>query len=160
MNHPDPLEEEQSSKPDQSAYASQGTSIQTRSQTARQMPASNQGVLRHIGKSTNPGSGSRAFETAAKNSPPAKVPWQYRLRPTRERTHRAYWDVTSTLSLIVNAILIGLLIIMAGQIKNLKSTMNDLLGGVYGDFAKINKHADPGSVRNTRQPAGTIEYSA
>jgi hypothetical protein len=95
------------------------------------------------GKGINPGLRLRAFEAAARNAPPAKVPMKYLLRPNRELARKAYWDVAAALSLIVNAILVGVLLVMAVQLKNLKSTLNGLLGGLYGNFvlmdnAKIN----------------------
>ncbi len=81
-----------------------------------------------------------------------KFPWKYRLRPTRETTHRAYWDVATTFSLVVNVLLVGLLIIMALQIRNLKTTVNalnplgnNLLGGLYGNFVKM----DQASINTT-----------
>ena len=102
-------------------------------------------------RDNNPGQRLRAFEAAAKKAPPARVPWRFRLRPTRERTHRAYWDVTTTISLIVNAILVGVLFIMYGQIRNLQTsvntTVNRLLGGLYGNFVKM----DQASINTTIQ---------
>jgi len=100
----------------------------------------------------NPGQRLHAFEEAAKEAPPAKIPWIYRLRPTGETTHRAYWDVASTFSLIVNVILVGVLLVMAFQIKNLKTTVNALtgmgnnaLGGLYANFVKM----DEASINTT-----------
>jgi hypothetical protein len=100
----------------------------------------------------NPGRRLHAFEEAAKEAPPAKIPWIYRLRPTGETTHRAYWDVASTLSLIVNIILVAVLLVMAFQIKNLKTTVNGLtglgnnaLGGLYANFVKM----DQASINTT-----------
>jgi hypothetical protein len=93
----------------------------------------------------NPGRRLHEFESAAKNSPPARIPWQYRLRPNRELTHRAYWDVVATFSLIFNALLICVLVVMSGQISNLKSTVNNLLGGLYGNFVKM----DQASINTT-----------
>jgi hypothetical protein len=89
------------------------------------------------GKGINPGLRLRAFEAAARNAPPAKVPMKYLLRPNRELTRRAYWDVAAALSLIVNAILVGVLLVMAIQLKNLKSTLNGLLGGLYSNFVQM-----------------------
>jgi hypothetical protein len=100
----------------------------------------------------NPGRRLHAFETAAKETPPAKIPWIYRIRPTGETTHRAYWDVASTFSLIVNVILVGVLLVMAFQINNLKTTVNALktlgnnaLGGLYANFVKM----DEASINTT-----------
>jgi hypothetical protein len=81
----------------------------------------------------------RAFEAAAKKAPPAKVPLRYRLRPNRELTRRAYWDVASAVSLIVNVILVSVLFIMAAQLKNLKTTVNGLLGGLYSNLVEMDK---------------------
>jgi len=67
------------------------------------------------------------------------VPFKYRLRPNRELTRRAYWDVTAALSLLVNAILVAVLVIMAGQIKGLKTTVSGLLGGLYGNFVEMDQ---------------------
>lgn len=94
----------------------------------------------------NPGRRLHAFESAAKNAPTAKIPWHYRLRPNRERIHRAYWDVTGTISLIINVILLCVLVVMAFQIKNLKTTVNtvnalanNMLGGLYGNFVQMDQ---------------------
>ena len=104
------------------------------------------------GDKNNPGRRLHAFEAAARKTQPAKIPWKYRLLPTREATHRAYWDVAATFSLIVNIILVCILIIMALQIRNLKTTMNELntlgnnmLGGLYGNFVKM----DQASINTT-----------
>jgi hypothetical protein len=104
------------------------------------------GIPGRAGNENNPGRRLHAFEAAAKKSQRAKIPWKYRVRPTRESTHRAYWDVATTFSLIVNVILVGLLIVMAYQIRNLKSTVNalnalgnNLLGGLYANFVKMDQ---------------------
>jgi hypothetical protein len=81
----------------------------------------------------------RAFMSPPMSLPPEKEPKKFSLKPTRERTHRAYWDVAGTFSLIVNAILIAVLVIMAGQIKNMKSMISNLLGGLYGNFVEMDK---------------------
>jgi len=100
----------------------------------------------------NPGRRLRAFEESGKEAPPARIPWKYRVRPTRETTHRAYWDVATTFSLIVNLILVGLVLVLALQIRNLKMTVNSLndlgnnvLGGLYGNFVKM----DEASINTT-----------
>jgi hypothetical protein len=121
-------------------------------QAAAPVQGSGAGIPAHSADGTNPGRRLHAFETAAKEAPAAKIPWKYRVRPTRETTHRAYWDVATTFSLIVNIILVGLLIVMAIQIKNLKTTLNTLdalgnnvLGGLYGNFVKM----DQASINTT-----------
>jgi hypothetical protein len=104
------------------------------------------GIPARSGDEDNPGRRLHAFETATKKASPAKIPWKYRVRPTRETTHRAYWDVATTFSLIVNVILVGLLLLMAFQIRNLKTSLNALnalgnnvLGGLYGNFVKMDQ---------------------
>ena len=79
------------------------------------------------------------MEVATRNAPPPKVPLKYRLRPNRELTRRAAWDMAAVSSLIVNAILVGALLIMAFQIKHLKDTVNGVLGGLYGSFVEMDK---------------------
>jgi hypothetical protein len=114
---------------------------------------------RRSGRDSNPGRRLRAIEEAARKRPPAKLPWQYRLRPTKERTRRAYWDVASTISLLVNALLIGVLFIMYGQIRNLQKTLREnintdmnaslpgMLDGLYSNFVKM----DQATIRTTVQ---------
>jgi hypothetical protein len=144
-----PGENAPSAKPDRSMEAAPEGSAQSESQPVRQQRGSDQATPPQSDQATNPGRRLRGFEAAAKEAPRARIPWQYRLRPTRESTHRAYWDVTTTISLIVNAILVGLIIIMALQIKNLKSTMNTLvnnvMGGLYDNFVKL----DQASINTT-----------
>jgi hypothetical protein len=111
------------------------------------------------GKSSNPDKRLRAFMspvtavppakgtemtalpagTPAKNEQPEEAPKKLHLRPTREKTRRAFWDVAGIFSLVVNAILVGALIVMYGQIRNLKTMMNGLLGGLYSNFVDMDK---------------------
>jgi hypothetical protein len=85
----------------------------------------------------NPGLKLRALEAASRNAPPPKLPLKYRLRPDRELARRAAWDVAAISSLVVNAVLVGVLLLMAIQIRNLKTTLNGLLGGLYGNFVEM-----------------------
>ena len=110
------------------------------------------GIPARAADENNPGRRLHAFEAAAEKTSPARIPWKYRLRPTRETTHRAYWDVATTFSLIVNLILVGLLVVMAYQIRTLKTTVNilenlgnNVLGGLYGNFVKM----DQASINTT-----------
>ena len=117
------------------------------------------------GKNTNPDTRLRAFMSPVSAAPPANVkemtvlpveapeknaqsaeaPKKLRLRPTREKTRRAFWDVAGIFSLVVNAILVGALIVMYGQIRNLKTMMNGLLGGLYSNFVDM----DNASIETT-----------
>ena len=128
-----------SSWPNRSTEPVPTSSQQAGSQSESTFPTPDLATPQQMDEEDNPGRRLHAFEEAARNTSPAKVPWRYRLRPNRELTHRAYWDVAATFSLIVNAILISLLFIMAGQIRNLKATLNDLLGGLYGNFVKMDQ---------------------
>lgn len=95
------------------------------------------GEPRRAGKGINPGLRLRAFEAASRNAPPARLPMKYRLRPDRDLARRAAWDVAAVWSLVVNAILVAVLLLMAIQIRNLKSTLSGLLGGLYGNFVEM-----------------------
>ena len=126
--------------------------LQPENQPARPFQSPGPGIPTRFGDENNPGRRLHAFETAAKKAPPAKIPWKYRVGPTRETTHRAYWDVATTFSLIVNVILVGLLLVMAFQIRNLRTTVNALnalgnnvLGGLYSNFVKM----DQASINTT-----------
>jgi hypothetical protein len=101
-----------------------------------------QGILRRgkpKGKTPDPDMRLRAFMSPPMTSPPEKPEKKSRFLPTREKTHRAYWDVAGTFSLIINIILVAVLVVMAGQIKNLKNAMNGLLGGLYSNFVELDK---------------------
>jgi hypothetical protein len=61
--------------------------------------------------------------------------------PFRSRLLTAFWTVASVISLTVNVILIALLFILVDMIAGLQFTANDqvsgLLGGLYGNFVKM-----------------------
>jgi hypothetical protein len=90
-------------------------------------------------KSNNPGLRLRALETAGKNALPLKPKSKFRLFFNRDQTNRTFWDVAIGWSLIINAILVAILIIMAIQINNLKSTVNGLLSGLYENFVAMDE---------------------
>ena len=94
------------------------------------------------GRGFNPGLKLRAVEAASRNAPPVGIPPVAQpKRPLIDGglARRAAWDVASALSLVVNAILVGALLVMAFQIRNLKTTVNGLLGGLYGNFVKMDE---------------------
>lgn len=126
-------------------------SFRTKSTSVHAFRKSEAGNTLPANRDSNPGRRLHAFEEASKKAPRAKLPWRFRLSPTRERTHRAYWDVAATLSLIINVVLAALLIIMAGQIRTLRTsvntTVNNLLSGLYGNFVKM----DQASINTTIQ---------
>jgi hypothetical protein len=90
--------------------------------------------------SSNPGQKLRTIEEAAKDAKGAKLPLIYRLRPDRTKARYAYWDVAAALSLIVNVVLLALLLITAGQVKQLKQTISTgLLSGLYRNFVDMDR---------------------
>jgi hypothetical protein len=88
----------------------------------------------------NPGQKLRAIEEAAKGAKKVRLPLIYRLRPDRAKARYAYWDVAAALSLIVNAVLLTLLVVTAGQVKQLRQTISTgLLGGLYRNFVDMDQ---------------------
>jgi hypothetical protein len=91
------------------------------------------------GKDPGPDMRLRAFMEPPMTLPEDKENEKPAGRPRREKIHRAYWDVAGVLSLVVNAILIAVIVLMAGQIKNMKTMMDGLLGGLYSNFVEMDK---------------------
>jgi hypothetical protein len=78
---------------------------------------------------------ARKFKTimdAVKKAGPAMLPRKYRVRT-------AMWDLSSGISLLVNAVLLGLVLLMAFRINTLEKTINGLLGGLYDNFVRMDK---------------------
>ena len=71
---------------------------------------------------------------------PAPVETEYRVR---NRLLPAFWTVASVLSLIVNLVLIGILLIVLQMLGALQLTANDrfsgLLGGLYHNFVRMDQ---------------------
>jgi len=62
-----------------------------------------------------------------------RIFWQGRFMP-------AFWTLASILSLIVNVILIIIILVLAGQLFNLKKLVGDeLIGGLHSNFVKMDK---------------------
>jgi len=88
----------------------------------------------------NPGLRLRAIETAAKRANALKNPRPSWLRFQREKVAPAYWNVTSSLSLIVNTILIAVVLLMSREIFSLKRMLvRDLLGGLAYNFSLMDQ---------------------
>jgi hypothetical protein len=96
-----------------------------------------QTVPHHSGKNINPGLRLRSLVTAGRNALPLKSQSKFHLFFKGEQTRRAYWDVAAGFSLIINAILVAILLIMVIQINNLKTTVSGLLSGLYGNFVEM-----------------------
>ncbi|MBI4730672.1 MAG: hypothetical protein HY781_00810 [Chloroflexi bacterium] len=69
---------------------------------------------------------------AAKKSLPEKLPRKYLVRT-------AAWDLSAGFSLFVNAVLLGVVLLMAVKINTLQNTLNGLLGGLYDNFVRMDK---------------------
>jgi hypothetical protein len=84
----------------------------------------------------------RSLVNAGNNISPQKLKAESIKLSRGERARRAYWDVTASLSLIINIILVSMLLIMTSQINNLKTTINSLqvkslLSGFYSNFVEM-----------------------
>lgn len=72
-------------------------------------------------------------QTAPKNSNKKNA-----FRLEREKVRVAYWNVTGTLSLIVNVILIAILILLSRELFFIKRlVVGNVLGGLYSDFGAM-----------------------
>jgi hypothetical protein len=85
-------------------------------------------------KKINPGLRLRALLSGGKNPPAQKLQSESQSPSKQAGPRLIYWYVAIGLSLIVNAILVGALFRMSGQIIDLKTTMNGLLNGLYGNI--------------------------
>lgn len=111
------------------------------SQQARIQPETNPSAqsANSTDKNNKPDLRLRTLVNAGKNAGRLGQQGESRLLSRGERTRRAYWDVAAGISLIINAILVAILLIMAFQINNLKTTVNGLLSGLYSNFVEMDK---------------------
>jgi hypothetical protein len=93
-----------------------------------------------------------AFEKAARNAPRLKIPLKYRLLPDKGLARRAAWDISAILSLLVNAVLLAVIVILAVQVSNLKSTVNGLLGGLYDNFVRMDNSVISTTITVNQMP--------
>lgn len=88
-----------------------------------------------------PGQKLRTILQAGEQTPPLRIPWFYRLRARGERVRRAAWDMAAILSLTLNAILLGVVILLFLQLQQIKQTVNQtvnsLMGGLYDNFVRM-----------------------
>ncbi|MBN2386304.1 MAG: hypothetical protein JXB85_04735 [Anaerolineales bacterium] len=110
-------------------------------------------------RSINPGLRLRAIESATHNGRRMQLPLLNRImrRPESEKTLRAYWSITGTISLIVNIILIAALIILARYTFMLKDmVVNGILyEGLYQNFGAM----DAASIVTTLPISTTVHAS-
>lgn len=111
------------------------------------------------GRGLNPGLRLRAIESAGRGPEQPRLPFLKRLfrRPEGRLTMQAYWTVTGTISLIVNAILIAAVIILSRYVYVLSARLsNDLLyNGLYESFGAM----DAASIR-TQIPVNTTVHAS
>jgi hypothetical protein len=85
-------------------------------------------------KKINPGLRLRALLSGGKNPPP-QIPVGESQPPSKQTSPRlVYLYIAVGLSLLVNTILVGALVVLSGRINSLKNNMNGLLSGLYGNF--------------------------
>ncbi len=85
-------------------------------------------------KKINPGLRLRALLSGGKITPPKNT--QLESKPSKEVGPRlVYLYIAVGLSLLANAGLVIALVIMSGKINSLKTNINGLLGGLYGNFS-------------------------
>jgi len=113
-------------------------------------------ILSGSGASLNPGLRLRTVEQAGKDPQPdqlpeipvfkpmesdpsqtPKPPRKLQLFPINESTHRTYWDVSSSFSLIANILLLVVVLVMAIKINTLTNTINNLLGDMFNNFVRM-----------------------
>ena len=64
----------------------------------------------------------------------------------KEKIAPAYWTVTGSISIIINIILLVVVILLAGQLFQIKKIVNDqLIGGLYNNFVLM----DDATIRTT-----------
>ncbi|MGA2503782.1 MAG: hypothetical protein ABSG01_06795 [Anaerolineales bacterium] len=86
-------------------------------------------------KKINPGLRLRALLSGDKNPPPQIPPSESQPPSKQTGPNLVYLYVAVGLSLLVNAILVVALVITSGRINTLKTDMNGLLSGLYGNFS-------------------------
>jgi hypothetical protein len=85
-------------------------------------------------KKINPGLRLRALLSGGKSSSP-QIPVSEPQPSSKQPGPRlVYWYIAVGFSFLVNAILVYALVIMSGRINTLKTNMNGLLSGLYGNF--------------------------
>ncbi len=59
--------------------------------------------------------------------------------PRKYKMRAAAWDLSSILSLLVNAVLLGVVMLLAMRINTLQNTITSLLGGLYDNFVRMDE---------------------
>lgn len=133
--------------------------VTTSQPVAAEKPASAPPAERSRGRGINPGLRLRAIEAAAREPRPKRLPLLRRIfrLPEGKLTMQAYWTVTATISLIVNAILIAALLVLSRYVYVLSTRLaNELLyTGLYESFGAM----DAASIR-TQIPINTTVHAS
>jgi len=90
-------------------------------------------------KGSNPGLRLRALETAGKSTQPPDTSKKKGLSFIRGQGNRDFQNLLVISSLVINAILIVFLVLMAIQLRNMKTVMNGMLSGLYDHVAELGK---------------------
>jgi hypothetical protein len=69
---------------------------------------------------------------ASRRKSGTKVPRKYLVRT-------AAWDLSAIISLLVNAVLLGVILLLAFRVSTLQNTLNGLLGGLYDNFVRMDR---------------------
>ena len=85
-------------------------------------------------KKINPGLRLRSLLSGGKTSPPQKPPVDSQISSSQSKPNLVFWYVAIGVSLLINAILVVALVIMSGQVNELKTSMDGLVSGLYGNF--------------------------
>jgi hypothetical protein len=67
-----------------------------------------------------------------KEAAPSVLPRKYLVRT-------ALWDFSSIFSLVMNAVLVAVVLLLAARIHTLQTTLNGLLGGLYDNFVRMDR---------------------
>lgn len=104
------------------------------------------------GKGISGGKKLAAIELDARAAERLKIPWKYRLRPDLGLARRAAWDISAVLSLLLNAVLLTVVLLLAAQVKSLKNTVNGLLGGLYDNFVRMDNAVISTTININQMP--------
>jgi hypothetical protein len=89
------------------------------------------------GKGINPGKKLRSIELAGKNAARPKLPIRDRVRSHAKLLPRALLNISHVVSLLVNIVLTVIIIVLGMRLRDLQSTVNGLLGGLYDNFVRM-----------------------
>jgi hypothetical protein len=87
----------------------------------------------------NPGLRLRALVNAGAKSLPKISKSDTHMPSGSKKNPRGIWNIAAGFSMVVNAILLVILLIMSTEITNLKSAVSNVLGGLYGNLVQMDQ---------------------